>query len=236
MSLSNSPLPTTLAPMPSPLALARSRAIRVLADCALPRSILFAHGARSGARKRIALTFDDGPDALTPMYLDVLARSGMRATFFLVGEHAARDPGLAREIADRGHEIGGHGWTHDPFSTLSRGQLVADLARTSSVIPPSPGRPLVRPPHGQLTPRTLFSLAASGYSTVLWSVDSDDCRTQDPREIAWRVAPSRLARGDVVLLHETQPWTLQALPAILDGLASHGWELVTIRELMEETR
>ena len=207
-----------------------------MAGCALPRSILFAHGARDSLRKRVALTFDDGPDAMTAQYLDVLARLGIRATFYFVGEHVARDPGLAREVVDRGHVVGGHGWTHEPFSTLSRSRLAADLARMSAVLPRTAGRPLVRPPHGQLSPRTLLLLARSGYSTVLWSLDSDDCRTRDPREIAWRVAPARVARGDVVLFHEAQPWTLLALPEIVGELASHGWELVTVRELMEDAR
>jgi peptidoglycan-N-acetylglucosamine deacetylase len=222
--------------MPSPLALVRSRAIREMAGCALPRSILFAHGSRDSASKRIALTFDDGPDAMTARYLEVLARLGIRATFFFVGEHVARDPGLPREVLDRGHSVGGHGWTHQPFSDLSRSRLVADLARMSDVLPKAAGRPLVRPPRGQLSPWSLLLLATSGYSTVLWSVDSDDCRTRDPGEIAWRLAPARVARGDVVLMHEAQPWTLLALPKIGEELLSHGWEFVTVSELMEDGR
>ena len=77
-------------------------------------------------------------------------------------------------------------------------------------------------------------LAASGYSTVLWSVDSDDCRTRDAREIAWRLAPARVVTGDIVLMHEMQPWTLGALPTIVGELRSREWELVTVRELMED--
>lgn len=210
--------------------------MREMAGRALPRSILFAHGPRNPARKRIALTFDDGPDAMTPRYLDALAQLGVRATFFFVGQHVARDPGLAREVVDRGHLVGGHGWTHARFSTLPGSQLSEDLARMSEILPPESGRRLIRPPGGQLSPWSLLLLAAKGYSTVLWSVDSDDCRTNDPREIAWRVAPARVQSGDIVLMHESQAWTLLALPTIVGELTSHGWELVTVRELMESAQ
>ena len=235
MSLSQSPLRTPqLAPMPSPLALARSRVLRQMAGCALPRSVFFTHGQRDHVRKRIALTFDDGPDGMTSLYLDALDRLGIPATFFFVGENVARDPGLAREAVDRGHHVGGHGWSHEPFSTMTRSRLGEELARMSAVVPHTRGRPLVRPPRGALSARSLMMLAASGYSTVLWSVDSDDCRTRDAREIAWRLAPARVVTGDIVLMHEMQPWTLGALPTIVGELRSREWELVTVRELMED--
>jgi peptidoglycan/xylan/chitin deacetylase (PgdA/CDA1 family) len=73
----------------------------------------------------------------------------------------------------------------------------------------------------------------AGYTTVLWSVDSDDCRTTDARAVERRLAPERMSPGDVVLLHEQQQWTLDALPAVVHALRGAGWELVTVRELME---
>src|SRR6185312_13744355 len=81
-----------LAPMPSAFVRARSHTLREIAARVLPRSVLFAHGDRHARRKRIALTFDDGPDAMTEEYLDVLDELGVRATFFLIGELAARRP------------------------------------------------------------------------------------------------------------------------------------------------
>src|SRR5271165_6895030 len=104
-----------LAPAPSRLARARSGALRQLATRTLPTSVLFARGSQGQARKRVALTFDDGPDALTPLYLDVLARLGVRATFFVIGENVAREPGLLRAIELRGHAVAAHGWTHQAF-------------------------------------------------------------------------------------------------------------------------
>jgi peptidoglycan-N-acetylglucosamine deacetylase len=222
-----------LAPMPSPLVRARSRALREIAAQVLPRSVYFAHGARNTQRKRVALTFDDGPDTMTNAYLDVLADLGVRATFFLIGEQLARDADCALEYLRRGHEIGGHGWTHEAFSPMSSTRLGDELARMDAILPrPYGHRPFVRPPRGILSLRALLRLAAAGYVTVLWSLDSDDCRTRDPRVVEGRLDPTNVAPGEVILLHEMQAWTLKALPAVVRRLRAAGYELVTVGELM----
>jgi len=228
-------LPCTLKMPPSPSLLRRIRsvALRGTAPRLLPHGVLFTNGRRDVSRRRVALTFDDGPNTMSARYLDVLARLGVRATFFLVGENAARAPGMVREYVRRGHDVGAHGWSHASFSGMSRERLAAELSRTSAALPPARGRPMVRPPFGRLSIVSLYRLAAAGYTTVHWSVDSDDCRTTDPRVVEAKLAPERLASGDVVLLHEEQPWTLEAVPGIVRALRAAGWELVTVRELME---
>ncbi len=186
-------------------------------------------------RKRVALTFDDGPDVMTRKYLDVLESLDVRATFFLIGEQAARRPGDPLEYTRRGHEVGGHGWTHDAFPEMSAARLASELRRTSAILPSRPGAPaLVRPPRGLLSPRALLRLASAGYVTVLWSLDSDDCRTRDPRVLERRLAPPRVAPGEVVLLHEMQDWTLRALPRVVNALRDADYEFVTVTELMRE--
>jgi peptidoglycan/xylan/chitin deacetylase (PgdA/CDA1 family) len=225
--------PATIPSRPSLLARARSSALRGAASRLLPSAVLFTNGRREPSRPRVALTFDDGPDAMSTRYLDALARLGVRATFFLVGENAARAPGIVREYARRGHEVGAHGWSHEDFAGMSRERLADELARTAAALPPPRRRPMVRPPFGRLSPVSLYRLATAGYTTVHWSVDSDDCRTMDARTVERRLAPERLSPGDVVLMHEQQPWTLEALPAVVHALRGAGWELVTVGELME---
>jgi peptidoglycan/xylan/chitin deacetylase (PgdA/CDA1 family) len=232
VSSAHAPADVRLAPMPSPLARARSRVLRGLAARALPDSVLFARGARGGG-KRVALTFDDGPDARTPEYLEFFEKLGVRVTFFFIGENAAAAPDLVRDAARRGHELGSHGWSHAPFSTMEGARLTEELARTDAALPPCSRRRLVRPPQGALSAGALLRIATSGRAAVLWSVDSDDCRTRDPFVIQRRLAPSRLVPGDVVLLHEGQPWTLAALPGVVGWLRAEGWELVTVGELMK---
>lgn len=223
-----------LVSMPSALLRARSHALRELATRVLPRSVFYAHGSRQAWRKRVALTFDDGPDPMTRAYLDVLRDLDVRATFFLVGEQAARHPSAPLEYLEQGHDVGGHGWTHEAFTPMSSARLGEELARMAAVLPPRAGRPLVRPPRGLLSPRSLLRLASAGYVTVLWSLDSDDCRTREPRVIERRLDPTNVSPGEVVLLHEMQPWTLKALPTVVRSLRDAGYELVTIGELMKE--
>src|SRR5262249_45209142 len=111
--------------------------------------------------------------------------------------------------------------------------LVDELAHTSDLLPPclSP-RPFVRPPQGRVTPRSIARVALAGYTTVLWSLDSDDCRTRDPQEVAARVSPANVAPGEIILLHELQPWTLAALPTIVRNLREGGYEFATVGELL----
>ena len=229
------PQEVALAPRPSRFARARSHAVREMAALALPRSLLFTRGRRDHGRKRIALTFDDGPDRMTASYLDVLCRLDVRATFFVIGENAARAPELLREYVRGGHEIGGHGWSHRPFAHMSSNRLIDELARTDGLLPARSGMPkLVRPPRGALSVRALLRIAAAGYTTVLWSIDSDDCRTRDPGAVEQSVDPAKLASGDIVLLHELQPWTIQALHGIVGAMRRDGWEFVTVGELMRD--
>ncbi len=226
-----------LARVPTTIARVRSHAAREIVARLLPRTVLFAHGPRNDKRRRVALTFDDGPDDMTSKYLQVLDDLGVRATFFLIGENIARGPDAAHEYMRRGHEVGGHGWSHLPFSELDEASLANELARMRFVLPAcGKGRVMVRPPRGALSVRALMHLARSGCTTVLWSVDSDDCRTRDARIIERRLAPERISPGDVVLMHELQPWTLEALPTVVGAWRRHGFELATVSELMGTQR
>jgi peptidoglycan/xylan/chitin deacetylase (PgdA/CDA1 family) len=207
------------------------RLARRAAELLAPPSLLVFRGPPE--RRAVALTFDDGPEALLDQYLDALDRAAARATFFVLGAAcAARRAGLI-EIVRRGHEVAAHGYTHKRFPTLSAAQLDDELRRTAALLPvPLTRRPLVRPPQGATSLRSLMRTARAGYTTVMWSLDSDDCRTQSADEVAARVAPERVRPGEIVLLHEGQSWTLAALPRILDGLRQADYALVTVGELL----
>ena len=212
-----------------------STRIKALVARAIPDRILIKRGV-PGAR-RVALTFDDGPHELTDAYLDVLDRFGARATFFVVGRECERHGDALLRIVARGHEVAGHGFTHTAFTKLDAGALRDELARTAALLPPAPtARPLVRPPYGATSMRSLAVSAQAGYTSVLWSRDSDDCRTTAPADIVARLAPDVLTPGEIVLLHEAQDWTLSALPAALDALAAAGWQAVTVGEILEPAR
>jgi peptidoglycan/xylan/chitin deacetylase (PgdA/CDA1 family) len=208
----------------------RRNVLHVAADV-LPHALLVRRGSRK--RPRVALTFDDGPDEHTPRYLDALDRLGVRATFFVLGAACVRHPQLLRAIVARGHEVASHGYTHRVFPALTRSDLRLELSQVDDVIPPSArGRPFVRPPRGALSLRSLFRCAAAGYTTVLWSVDSGDCRTTSARAVVETVAGA--GAGDIVLLHEGQSWTLDALSPMVSALRASRLEPTTVGDLLEE--
>lgn len=218
-----------------PLARGR-RAAKVLAERILPDSLVVwrgPEGRQRGGPGRVALSFDDGPTPLTEQYLDVLEQLGVRATFFLVGELCAEHPEWVRAIAERGHELAGHGYTHRRFTTLSRAALASELTRTSALLPARRGkRQLVRPPYGAVSPASLMTCALQGFTTVLWSLNSCDWRASEAAEVERVVCESPTSAGDIVLLHEGQPLTIEALPRVVGSLKESGHELVTVGELL----
>lgn len=203
---------------------------KAVAGAVLPSSLLVVHGPRIS--KRIALTFDDGPSALTPAYLDTLDRYDAKATFFVVGKECRAYPDELAEIRKRGHELGVHGFTHRRFTRLPRRALVEEELGPTAALWPASGSRLVRPPHGDLSLRVLVACKRAGFTTVLWSNDSGDWRTRDASEIVEALSPEKLEPGAIVLLHEGQSWTLDALDTVLRRLKEGGHELVTVGRLL----
>ena len=115
---------------------------------------------------------------------------------------------------------------------LSRKQLLQQCAQTEQALGGQiSGRPWVRPPHGSLDTASIVSLLAARYTVALWSVDSEDYGERDPAALADRCSPDRVGGGDVLLFHEGQQWTLEALPRIVSALHGAGYELVTMYDL-----
>jgi len=183
----------------------------------------------------IALTFDDGPGAVTPALLDVLRRHAARATFDVLGERIAGREHVVRRIAGDGHEIGVHGWTHaDHRHDVER--HAAGAARTADAVAAACGvRPrLFRPPFG-LTSGTLEdAVAAVGLTTLLWDVDPRDFEAPGADAIRDR-ALAALRPGSIVLLHDDRPElapTAEAVDAVLAAVRRRGWSAVTASELL----
>jgi peptidoglycan-N-acetylglucosamine deacetylase len=188
---------------------------------------------RFEGRDAVVLTFDDGPHADgTPAVLDVLARRGARATFFLVGEQVRKAPGVARAIVDAGHEVALHGDRHVLLLRRRVASFAADLDRGSASIAEATGvvPTVYRPPYGVFSRRALAHVRARGLEPLLWSAWGRDWeRRASPASISRRVT-RRLGPGDVVLLHDSDAYsspdswrrTAVALPSILDAVAELG--------------
>lgn len=183
-----------------------------------------------GTVKRVALTFDDGPDDLTPKLLDTLDLLGVAATFFVCGARAEAHPLTMREYLRRGHQVANHGYDHAKFTKLSRRELLDQVEKTDVAIGgQATGKLWVRPPHGAIDATSLLSLRAAGYLVAMWTIDSFDHTEKDPAALAQRCA--NVTAGDVLLFHEGQQWTIDALPRIVTSLHANGYECVTMHDL-----
>ncbi len=138
----------------------------------------------------LALTFDDGPNpAWTPQLLELLAHREVRATFFLVGRYAEREPALVRQIAAAGHRIGNHSWSHINLALASAGRIEEELSRTSRTLEQIAGEPVryFRPPFGARRPEVLRAARRLGMVPVLWNAITYDWREPSASAIANRL-------------------------------------------------
>jgi peptidoglycan/xylan/chitin deacetylase (PgdA/CDA1 family) len=157
------------------------------------------------AERGVALTFDDGPHPTgTPAILELLARAGARATFFVIGEQVERRPGLVREIVAAGHAVALHGYRHRLQLRMTPAAVRDDLSRGAGVIEDaiSATPALHRPPYGIYSPAGLAGALSMGLEPLLWSRWGKDWRKfTTPGRIAAR-ATRDVRAGDVILLHD----------------------------------
>jgi peptidoglycan/xylan/chitin deacetylase (PgdA/CDA1 family) len=173
----------------------------------------------------VAWTFDDGPHAeRTPRLLDLLARAGQRATFFVVGREVRRNPQLTRRILAEGHALGNHSYTHPWMPGLSTRAIHAELAECQRAVEDVTGvaPTVVRPPYGHRDARFYRVARELGLVPVLWSVDTIDYAGLAADRVERRAARARA--GDVVLFHDGNARARGTLPAIERLLARLGAE------------
>ncbi|MFE4970850.1 polysaccharide deacetylase family protein [Kitasatospora sp. NPDC056651] len=180
------------------------------------------------AQRVVALTIDDGPDPRhTPTVLALFEQYGIRATFFLIGENAVEHPALVREIADRGHHIANHTWTHPELRHLSETQVRDELERTSDLLQRTTGRQPTwfRAPGGDWSAASLRIAADLGMRNMAWSVDPRDWARPGTSAIIDRVLKS-VRPGSIVLNHDgggDRSQTVAALKAYLPVLIDSGY-------------
>ena len=193
----------------------------------------------NAALPEIALTFDDGPNPYyTPLILNILQQYHVKATFFCVGRLVAAYPGLVIQEYDAGHVIGNHSWSHPDMALLSAASIRLQLVSTSNTIQEATGvRPLYfRPPYGIMSVAVLTQAYQLGLTTVIWNDEARDWQLPGASVIVKRILG--LARnGAIILLHDgggNRSQTVAALPFIIRGLRSRGFQLVTIAQMMQD--
>lgn len=202
---------------------------------------------RPEAGRVIALTYDDGPNPdHTETLMEVLDSYGARATFFLIGKWAEGEPGLVRALAEAGHALGNHTYSHPTMPLRSAATIREELRRSRDAVERSgvgfsevDGAALMRPPYGRRRPGTLRTMRAEGYVPVTWSITAWDWRPgMTPEKIARKCA--KAGDGDVILLHdggETGPTvdrsaSVAATEQTLERFSEKGYRFVTIPELV----
>ena len=228
----------------------------------LPKEQTTALGNEDAPAKRIAFTFDDGPQApagrkgcypCTLYILDKLEEIGGKATFFVVGERAYTYPEAIRRAVAMGCEVGLHTYFHDTkYTLMTDAEIRADIKRTAKAIACAgvEGPALFRPLGGSVRAEQLDCIASLGYSTVGWSIDPEDYKDRPLAADKFSQSPERRAKyeafveqraelivssaedGAIILMHDIYLSSLDIFARAADRLVDEGYELVTVSELL----
>lgn len=181
--------------------------------------------------KYVALTFDDGPSGrFTQALLDGLEARNIKATFLLCGYRMEQYPSLTRQIYEKGHEIGLHGFSHDCMADMCMAQLEREINDCMALLPQGCQPAFLRPPGGQDSSLVCQAAKNAGLAILNWSVDPRDWATHSAGQVEKAVLQC-VSDGDVVLLHDMSDSSVEAALCIVDRLSAQGFRFVTVSEL-----
>lgn len=194
--------------------------------------------------RQLALTYDDGPnDPHSLRLLDVLARHGVQATFFLIGRYVRQRPEIVREIAKAGHMIGNHTFTHPLLIFKSGAEIRKELLACSAAVQDAIGEhsKLFRPPFGGRRPAVLRIARELGLEPVMWNVTGYDWNAP-PAAVIERKVSRKIRGGDVILLHDgghkqmgaDRAQTILATDNLIQRHKQEGYEFVTIPQMIKQ--
>ena len=182
----------------------------------------------------LALTFDDGPGSYTDRLLDAFAQHGGKGTFFMVGRYISSFPDTVCRMAEEGHQLANHSWSHAELTKLKPAAITAEIMDTRNKIFEVAGveTKLVRLPYGS-TNKTVRAVAEETESTLVrWTVDPQDWRYRDA-DTVYNAVMERVKDGSIVLVHDIHPTTVDAMERLIPDLQAAGYQLVTVSELIE---
>ncbi len=198
--------------------------------------------------KVVALTFDDGPSPVwTPQILDVLNKAGIKATFFMLGDHVLKYPDVAKRVAGEGHEIGNHTQDHHVLIYYTPEELEKEIKDAEDSIRKVTGvtTNYFRPPKAWVTDKEKKKIKEMGYKTILWSLNSKDWVTFDDKYII-KYIMRNVRPGDIILFHDSggtfsteggdRHETVLAVKRLAEKLKENGYRFVTITELLERVK
>ncbi len=168
-----------------------------------------------------------------PQLLKQLKDKDIEITFFIGGQWAEKNEELLKSIHNDGHELGNHGYKHMYHSKLTPDKNKEEIKKTEEIVERITGRKTVlfAPPYGDINDTVVDSAEALGYKVIMWSIDTIDWNTKDYRKILQRLE-NKHHNGAIVLMHPTKV-TIEALPQIIANLESHGYEITTVSDVIE---
>lgn len=188
--------------------------------------------AKIPAGPYVALTFDDGPrNSTTSALLDGLAQRGVHATFFVIGENVEGNELLLQRMEGEGHQIGLHTYHHKSLAELNASDFYAEVDQLRATLTALVGREsfMLRPPYGMMNAATKDRAAAP---IVLWSVDPEDWSDRNTeRQVDFIL--DHVEDGDIILLHDIYPASVETALQVVDALMVEGYHFVTVEELFD---
>lgn len=198
-------------------------------------------------KKLVCLTYDDGPDPLTPHLLDYLSENKVPATFYMLGERVKEYPHLVEKVVQGGHELGNHTYDHKLLTKMSaegiRKELVSTQELLTSASESSPV-PTMRPPYGGQNATVRAICTELGYRVVLWDVDTEDWRGRSTAQMVNTILKTT-GDGSIILMHDRlqrgqhkleDSTTLNTTKAVVAELRARGYTFVTVSQLLSNPR
>jgi peptidoglycan/xylan/chitin deacetylase (PgdA/CDA1 family) len=184
--------------------------------------------------KCVAFTFDDGPTPFTDRLLKILVDNDAKATFFLIGNKVARDPGAAKRIVEAGMEVGNHTWEHPNMSTIPTEDIARQLGEAGDAIAAATGQKpsLFRPAGGLSNDAVRAEAGRQGMAEILWDVIPFDWINDSNTAATVYMLRTQIKPGAVVLLHDTYSSTVDLVYQFLPVLKANDYHLVTVSHLL----
>lgn len=181
-------------------------------------------------RPKIALTFDDGPNArYTPKILEILEKYNVEATFFVIGQQIKSHENVIKEMISDGHQIGIHTFTHRDLTKLRDKEILEEISLTKDVLNDMGYTAnTVRPPYGSYNDHIVKLVKEP---LVLWTIDTRDWESKDSKKIV-SVVKSKVRGGDIILFHDMYESTVEAVRVLVPYLIDEGYDLVSVEKLI----
>ncbi len=182
----------------------------------------------------VVLTFDDGPSPKdTREVLAALAKECTKATFFMVGEMVALHPEIVKEVAEQGHTIGTHTWSHPNIARLSLPDITHEIEATFDIVQkasPEPVAPFFRYPYLSSSKLSVDYLKSRNIGQFAIDIDSNDWRVRSSKPVIARVMAGLKQKGrGIILMHDIHKWTADAVPELLAQLKAGGYKVVEMK-------